>query len=503
VRWVHVAEARDVASVLRGGELLITEGRPFQGPDSDQRRFVAELAERRIAGVILELGTHFQSVPAELIKAFDEHELALVALHVPVPFIEVTEAINTSIVDSKSALLVQGEAIHRRLTELALGGAGVGEVLEAVAEAVENPVIFEREGGGIAYQARGAHSERDVFAAWERFTHGLPDSPEVIERRLPEVRGELLGRVVALGLSGPLGGSEEAAIDRSLGVIGLTLWYERHEEALAARSNRGFLAALLDGEISPMTANNRAVASGFGAPALLPLAVTRARHHSGRLVAVEDRTWGQVWKETIAELESRRLPAMVDPQPTSLPTLAVVGLAEVNQRAATASRFASLVASIAERHYDEPNPVVVSVGPAVHTWPAAVGALTVAVDAISGAAFARPRPWHDAVDLDLDRLLWSLRENPDLARFAELRVRELVAYDRTRNAQLVATLEAFLEHNGHKAATARALHLERQSLYNRIDRIETLAGIDLGDPDTRLSLHLALRVRASLVAPRS
>ena len=59
-------------------------------------------------------------------------------------------------------------------------------------------------------------------------------------------------------------------------MIGLTLWHERHEEALAARSSRGFLAALLDGEISPMTANNRAVASGFSAAALLPLAVRRA-----------------------------------------------------------------------------------------------------------------------------------------------------------------------------------------------------------------------------------
>ena len=503
VRWVHVAEARDVASVLRGGELLITEGRPFQGSDADQRRFVAELAERGIAGVILELGTHYASVPHELIKAFDEHDLPLIALHVPVPFVEVTEAINTSIVDSQSALLVEGEAVQRRLIELALGGASVAELLYAVAEEVGNPVLFERDRGGLAYEARGGHSERDVFAAWESFTLGLPDAPEVIERVLPEVRGEMLGRVVAIGLSGPFGVSEEAAIDRSLGVIGLTLWHERHDEALAARSSRGFLAALLDGEISPITANNRAVASGFSAAALLPLAISRARHHGARPVTVEDRTWGRLWKETIAELESRRLPAMIDPRPTSVTTLAVVGLNEVNQRAATADRFASLVAGIADRLYDEQNPIVVSVGPAVHTWPAAVDALSVAVDAIDGAAFARPRPWHDAVDLDLDRLLWSLRENPDLARFADLRLRDLIAHDKSRNAQLVATLEAFLEHNGHKAAAARALHLERQSLYNRIDRIEGLLGVDLGDPDTRLSLHLALRVRKSLATPQT
>ena len=113
--------------------------------------------------------------------------------------------------------------------------------------------------------------------------------------------------------------------------------------------------------------------------------------------------------------------------------------------------------------------------------------------------FARPRAWHDAVDVDLDRLLWSCGQSRS-TRFAAMRLDRLASHDRARNTQLVATLEALLEHNGHKADTARALHLERQSLYNRIERIESMLDVDLGDPDTRLSLHLALRIQSSLSA---
>lgn len=498
IRWVHVAEARDVASVLRGRELLLTEGGPFRGPEADQRHFVAELAERDVAAVVLELGTRFHSVPEHLIKEFEAHGIPLIALHVPVPFIEVTEAIHTFIVSSQSALLIAGEAMRSQLSDLALKGATPGELLESVSEAIDNPVVFEREGGGLGYQARGRHSERDVFAAWEQFTNALSSAPPVVERKLPQVRGEALGRLVALGLAGPLGPSEETVIDQALGIVSLLLAHTRHEEALAARSNRGFLSALLAGEIAPLTTNNRATASGFTAPVLLPVAVTRARHHAGRLVAVEDRLWGQVWQRTIAELRSRRTAAMIDPQPTGTPTLAVLGLGEVGQRTAAATRFATVVSDIAARPFGERHPVVVSVGPAVHTWPSAVKALAVAVDALRGASFARPRLWHDAVDIDLDRLLWSLRDSPDLARFATLRLGRLLSHDSARNSQLVATLEAFLEHNGHKADTARALHLERQSLYNRIERIEQMLEVDLSDPEARLSLHLALRVRASL-----
>ena len=200
VRWVHVAEARDVASVLRGGELLITEGRPFQGSDADQRRFVAELAERGIAGVILELGTHYASVPAELIKAFDEHEPAADRASRPGPVRRGHGGDQHVDRRSQSALLVEGEAVHRRLIELALGGAGVGEVLDAVAEEVGNPVLFERDRGGIAYEARGG----PLRARRLRRLGALYARPARCARgdRAPAAGGprrELLGRVVASG----------------------------------------------------------------------------------------------------------------------------------------------------------------------------------------------------------------------------------------------------------------------------------------------------------------
>ncbi|EDX25705.1 hypothetical protein SSAG_05321 [Streptomyces sp. Mg1] len=42
---------------------------------------------------------------------------------------------------------------------------------------------------------------------------------------------------------------------------------------------------------------------------------------------------------------------------------------------------------------------------------------------------------------------------------------------------------------------ARELHLNRQTLYNRLARIAELLGTDLDDPETVLSLSLALRAR--------
>jgi purine catabolism regulator len=82
--------------------------------------------------------------------------------------------------------------------------------------------------------------------------------------------------------------------------------------------------------------------------------------------------------------------------------------------------------------------------------------------------------------------------------FAEAQLGRLLAYDSRRQQSLVHTLEVYCRHGGRKAETARALYLERQTLYYRLRRIQEILEVDLADEDTRLSLHLALRVRRHL-----
>jgi purine catabolism regulator len=74
----------------------------------------------------------------------------------------------------------------------------------------------------------------------------------------------------------------------------------------------------------------------------------------------------------------------------------------------------------------------------------------------------------------------------------------IIHHDRDHRSQLLVTIEAYCVHGGRVAETARSLHLQRQSLYKRLVRIEELLGADLADPDTRLGLHLALLARRYL-----
>jgi purine catabolism regulator len=116
-----------------------------------------------------------------------------------------------------------------------------------------------------------------------------------------------------------------------------------------------------------------------------------------------------------------------------------------------------------------------------------------AAGAVLSARATPPSLWRDARHRSLADLLYAMRSSPELLAFTRDQLGPLFEESDQRSRELLRTLEAYLGASGRKADTARALHLTRQSLYLRLERLEKLLGVDLEDPDVVLSLHLAVR----------
>ena len=63
-----------------------------------------------------------------------------------------------------------------------------------------------------------------------------------------------------------------------------------------------------------------------------------------------------------------------------------------------------------------------------------------------------------------------------------------------RSGTLRRTLDAWFAHNGHPLATAKALHIHRNTLDYRLRQISELTGLDLANTDDRLLLYVALQL---------
>jgi sugar diacid utilization regulator/putative methionine-R-sulfoxide reductase with GAF domain len=98
------------------------------------------------------------------------------------------------------------------------------------------------------------------------------------------------------------------------------------------------------------------------------------------------------------------------------------------------------------------------------------------------------------------RLLLEVQNPLALSRFVDETLGPLVRYQEGRRTPLVETLERLSAEHWNRRAAARALHLHVNSLAYRIQRIEALLGVSLEDAETRVALSIALRARSLLPA---
>ena len=96
-------------------------------------------------------------------------------------------------------------------------------------------------------------------------------------------------------------------------------------------------------------------------------------------------------------------------------------------------------------------------------------------------------------------MLLALRSSEELDLFYEQTLGALVEYDRKNDGELVKTLDAYFAALGSPTDAAERLHVHRNTLLYRLHRIQEIAGVDLADAETRLALHVALRVRDVLL----
>ncbi|MFD5746969.1 PucR family transcriptional regulator [Streptomyces sp. NPDC127033] len=513
VRWVHAGEAPNIASLLKGGELLLTTGLGLGSRPAEQRAFVRRLADRGIAALVVELGARFDRLPAALVDTARSAGLPLVQLHREVPFVSVTEEVHTEIVNGHYALLRQAEEVHRRCTEAVLDGGGVERVLRILADFTGNPVFLETAEGRLLYAAApgAAPAAADPLDVWaglrgRRATRaaGPPAGAVLVDiAGRGHGTGAVRARLVIPAVSAAALPVHRLAAERAAGTLAVVLMQARQEEELAARGRGDFLTDLAEGRIRPEDAPERARVLGFRPgdgpmlPVVMRLGPDRAADRDPGAELQPAGNWAVLAGAVLEELSAVGVPVLLGVRPVEGRVPLLLGLRAESERTAVADRVAAaLRAGVARAGVERPGarPPVVVVGVA-GGWAAASASLRHAAETAAAARGLPDLPWYDARRLDIDLLLWRLREHPDLAAFVDRAIGPLRAHDRSSRPALLPTLEVFLAHAGRKAETARELHLNRQTLYNRLGRISELLGTDLDDPQAVLALSLALRAR--------
>lgn len=98
VRWVHFIDLPDVLPWVQGGELLIITGIGLQGDTDKLRELVRGIINKKLAGLIINIGPYIEAIPDDVLALADEACFPLFELPWEVKIIEVTRDICSHIV---------------------------------------------------------------------------------------------------------------------------------------------------------------------------------------------------------------------------------------------------------------------------------------------------------------------------------------------------------------------------------------------------------------------
>jgi PucR family transcriptional regulator, purine catabolism regulatory protein len=475
VRWVHSSEIFEIGPLLTGGELLLTTGLGLAGADAGARRhYLRELADRGVAALALELGRTFRDMPPELVMEAEAHDFPLIALHSVVPFIRISETVNTLIVDGSVRRLQLGDDVTRALNDSLIGGAGVPGLLSTAGRLVDGPLVVISAGGALI-AAHGVGDHRDVWALVESARMSAPIT----------VHGGTWGTLyVGAGAGGSLADDELAAVlERTSVAVSLAVLGGGRPASHRESQVDALLADLLRGAAVEIQATLRAGLVGFNPRPL------------DRLVGVAVESPDP--RAAVAVLE-RCAALLGGPGLCGHAQGHSVGLVSVPAERVDAVESVRAAADEARQSAGAPE-VRIGVGHAVGADHGLVRGAASLWDALLVLRLIPPTSGGVRVPAVMTSRTYGLElellrraDATGLDELANRMIGPVIAWDRDHGSKLVQTLEVFLRNGCSPTKTAAALHLGRQSLYQRIERIEQLLGHSVTGPDLLPALLLAV-----------
>src|SRR5258708_4336353 len=97
-------------------------------------------------------------------------------------------------------------------------------------------------------------------------------------------------------------------------------------------------------------------------------------------------------------------------------------------------------------------------------------------------------------DLGVYRYLYKIARMDDLRDMYQDQVARIASYDHRKGTDLLDTLETYLECAGNLTKTSNRLYVHRNTLIQRLDRLQSLCEIDLQERGNWLTLQVAIKV---------
>jgi purine catabolism regulator len=487
---------------VRGGELALLSLSQLRRLDETLPHLLTSLHKEHVAAIAVAAAS-LESLGKDTLALAEQLHLPLILLPLTTPLEEIEREVITFVVSFRGEIERKATEISHQLMQLSVQGAGLEGVCKHLAHTCSKWVILEDADYQLLFQPSPPVSNAPALS--------IPMTDENLSQKgltritVPiQIRHEVVGYLSLIGKDGDFDYLERLILGQVTPILALEFARERERSEVESRYSAEALMDVLQGnyqQSDEILARARLLGYDLLIPqvvAIFEFALDEPEYATGspqaqwckRIRDELQRVWPACW----ISIEARRV-------------LALLPISE--NKVDDESEIENAVFTRLERAQARLQQGNTNNG-GLPLFTGGIGRLATVVQRIPqsyreaqqaleiGRRLFGEGNLHSFARLGIYRLLFHLYGHEELSDFYQETLGPLQESDKHSNSALIETLEGFFRCNGNLSETARAMHLHRNSLLYRLRRIEELLDRSLEDPELRLSLQIALKIRHML-----
>ncbi|HBV86271.1 PucR family transcriptional regulator [Desulfosporosinus sp.] len=515
VKGVTIIEAPDIVNWLSGGELLLTSLYAGPGEGQSYREFIQLLAQKKVSALAVKIRRFVQDIPQEVIDAANEFGLPLIELDGNTRFVDIMYPVMEQLFNSQVVKLKYYKDIQERFTTLALQCEGLEAITRTLEELVGNPVaVYDKnfkciEATDSRIESFQESQERELRENLnEKFSYYRQkvNYPALGEGLVPQVVVEIraFGQVKAFltiaELNSPLEEMDFICLENAATVVTLD-WVKRFAVSeVEQRFRNDLIEQILTGAMSSATALERANFMEWDLNRPYRIIVFDLQNLDSHLLENRDqsRMAIQGLKSEITSIISSAIRNHTKDYIIGNKVDTVVVLWPVTENDENLlQKIKNVGKEVQEQIKKRMKKIIIQVG---------IGDEAICIEDI-------PRSYKEAQDaltygsmlhkessvigfseLGVFRVLCKFAERNSLEEFLPKSLLKILNYDQENKADMLNTLQVFLECNGNASKAAKELFIHYKTMLYRLERIREVTKLDLEDNKNRLELEMGLKM---------
>lgn len=522
VTRVNIMADPDVFDWVEEGEFLLTTAYFFEKENVQaQKELIRKACEKKLAGIGIKIIPYLDALPDEVLEYAEELNLPIIDIHYSIPLSEIMMAVLKEIFNKQALLLEKTEEIHRRFVEIIIEGQGIEEVMEAIYENVGNPIVLNLKLSNqvfpyfndlendlaqeILKDAESFYESSDCkYEQKKLYEDKILIKDKFITRVVMPIvlKNHVYGHIFAWSLNTSLGSFELSIIELASTTIALIVLQELSVKEVEIRYRSEFFEDLISTDIKrKKKALERAHFFNLNPEDYYVVEVM-----SFKLKVEDENEDGNYFEDLkdyannivkIAEeiMEYLDLRGIVSAKFNGVQIL--LGLDKVTRIDERIKEFNQRFYNTLKERFRNME-IRIGVGRVYKGLAKANKSFSDALKTIRTGKALTDKEIITFNELGIFKILCQDFLVEELEDFYKTTLKPLVDYDEKRSTELVKTLEAYFTCNGNLTKMSENLYTHYNTVLYRINRIKEITGLNLDDPNDRLNLEIALKIRELL-----